>query len=770
MKAYFFIPYLVLFSLICQAQQFNWAHSYGGHINDRANATAVDSNGNIVLGGWVKYGTSFNDTIVSNGGDFIIKYTPEGEILWYYEFEDHYDLGIIDIMFDQEENILIAGIYENWIQIDTVVLSPDDNTFLLKLDANGKYQWIKTFRPQRISSITTSKNDEIIISGFYARDIHLDSVDLPGTADKMDFFVAKLDKYANVLWAKRGGGYGDDYAHAVKCDQQDNIYVVGEFNPYNATFDTFDYNLGYSAATGFISKWSRNGELLWVRHGILGYNSINSATDITIDSKGNAYVLGGFFNTVIFEHDTLFSENVKAAYLMKYDAKGNVIFARSFGSFVHQRSTSGFHNYGKVFTDARDNLLVISSFYNTLKEDRFTLNSKGLQDIFIAKYNEIGYPQWIRQIGGTEMEYVNDVAVSSDNQIYISGEYSSLTLDIDGINLSNNSGNLDTDIFFTSIFDTLSQIVCPEIMAQVISEDSFFCEGDSVQLSCQTNFGNSFHWYYQGSKIESSYYQKFWINEPGEYQAIVNSEFICPDSSEIINIDLRIRPPVTIDVSPDKVLCENDTSYLSAKLNVDYIYNWSIADSLIPNNEHILSVNQPGNYEVEVYDGFCFNSDSTSILSGKPDINLVAINGVILCPDATIKLSVKKDSSYHYEWYIEDRKMNTNTASISVFSAGIYKASVTNGFCTSYDSISIVAGGNPHVEIEADYLVIEDGPITIEAVGDPTQHYYWYKDGIQGSIWNGQVINVIDTGYYHVLSITNVVLLRMKFRYCTIVF
>jgi hypothetical protein len=117
---------------------------------------------------------------------------------------------------------------------------------------------------------------------------------------------------------------------------------------------------------------------------------------------------------------------VKAAYLMKYDAKGNVIFARSFGSFVHQRSTSGFHNYGKVFTDARDNLLVISSFYNTLKEDRFTLNSKGLQDIFIAKYNEIGYPQWIRQIGGTEMEYVNDVAVSSDNQIYISGEYSKL--------------------------------------------------------------------------------------------------------------------------------------------------------------------------------------------------------------------------------------------------------------------------------------------------------------------------------------------------------
>ena len=50
---------------------------------------------------------------------------------------------------------------------------------------------------------------------------------VPGGGVDNDWWVAKLDAAGAVVWAVRGGGAGDDQAHALALDGQGHVYVAG---------------------------------------------------------------------------------------------------------------------------------------------------------------------------------------------------------------------------------------------------------------------------------------------------------------------------------------------------------------------------------------------------------------------------------------------------------------------------------------------------------------------------------------------------------------
>ncbi|BDS13328.1 T9SS type A sorting domain-containing protein [Aureispira anguillae] len=52
-----------------------------------------------------------------------------------------------------------------------------------------------------------------------------------------------------------------------------------------------------------------------------------------------------------------------------------------------------------------------------------SLTSVGSEDGFIAKYNDQGQLQWIKQLAGTSSDRVNGIVIANDNEIYIVGEF-----------------------------------------------------------------------------------------------------------------------------------------------------------------------------------------------------------------------------------------------------------------------------------------------------------------------------------------------------------
>ncbi len=99
----------------------------------------------------------------------------------------------------------------------------------------------------------------------------------------------------------------------------------------------------------------------------------------------------------------------------------------------------------KMQHDRQGNLYLVGSFEDTLQVGNFLLVSKGLWDIFIAKYAPDGKLIWVKSIGGDSYDVGYCLSIDSLNNLYIVGYFSD-TVDFNPDNdiyLTSSQGNLD---------------------------------------------------------------------------------------------------------------------------------------------------------------------------------------------------------------------------------------------------------------------------------------------------------------------------------------
>ncbi|MCI5058385.1 MAG: SBBP repeat-containing protein, partial [Flavobacteriales bacterium] len=109
-----------------------------------------------------------------------------------------------------------------------------------------------------------------------------------------DVFLVKYDVNGNVVWARQAGSERDDRGHDVKCDTNNNIIVVGEFDSRLAPGGTADY-FGIPIASQyakdiFISKVAPNGAAIWSKS--IGGDAAEGARGVAVDKNNNIYITG----------------------------------------------------------------------------------------------------------------------------------------------------------------------------------------------------------------------------------------------------------------------------------------------------------------------------------------------------------------------------------------------------------------------------------------------------------------------------------------------
>jgi hypothetical protein len=89
----------------------------------------------------------------------------------------------------------------------------------------------------------------------------------------------------------------------------------------------------------------------------------------------------------------------------------------------------------KTVKDASGNIFISGYFDGIVDFDPSPTITTNLtaagKDIFIAKYNSSGSCLWVKQIGGPEDEYVNEIAITPSGSILITGDFNSSTVDFD---------------------------------------------------------------------------------------------------------------------------------------------------------------------------------------------------------------------------------------------------------------------------------------------------------------------------------------------------
>ncbi|MFA4852230.1 MAG: SBBP repeat-containing protein [Bacteroidales bacterium] len=446
-------------STSAQAPNWLWAKSAGGNNGSSyGNSIITDAYGNSYVTGYFNSFTiAFGSYILNNANStyplidniFLAKYDANGNVLWAKSFGGtgtgnngaYGDKGQ-SITIDASGNIYITGEFSSpSITFGNYTLNNYGNNaydvFIAKFDAGGNALWAKSAGGNYYDmsySIKADASGNVYITGeFDSPSITFGNYTLNNHGNNAyDVFFAKFDVNGNVLWAKSAGGNADDVGNSITTDASGNVYITGEFDPPSITFGNYTLN-----NTGvwdiFLVKYNASGNVLWAKSAI-GTNN-DYANSVTVDALGNAYVAGQFDSpTMTVGSITLTNANTNGSFdlfLAKYDTGGNVLWAKSAGGTDYDVAYS-------VAVDVSGNAYVVGCFNSsTLTFGSTTLTNAGYENIFLVKYDAGGNVLWAKSAGGTGSDGANSVAVDASGNTYLTGYFLSSTITFGSTTLTN---------------------------------------------------------------------------------------------------------------------------------------------------------------------------------------------------------------------------------------------------------------------------------------------------------------------------------------------
>ena len=183
-----------------------------------------------------------------------------------------------------------------------------------------------------------------------------------------------------------------------------------------------------------------------------GGNNTNVEQRIATDANGNVLVTGVFNSpTITFGTVTL---TTGSFFIVKYDASGNVLWAKSAGEQSQCYSRS-------IATDANGNVLVIGHFTSpTITFGTTTLiNTNAFSDIFIVKYDANGNVLWAKSASGKTQDTGIGITTDANGNILVTGGFTSSTITFGITTLSNADTSLGGADIFIVKYDTNGNVL-----------------------------------------------------------------------------------------------------------------------------------------------------------------------------------------------------------------------------------------------------------------------------------------------------------------------
>ncbi len=389
----------------------------GGNGNISSTCVATDDLGNMYLAGYFSSTINLNNGIILTVGTvgnlFVAKYDKFGSALWAKNFGSNNSLQQIKgikVKPDGSE-IYITGYITGVAVFGATTLTPtlfgvsttlySDDIFVAKLLDNGGTQtfaWAVSgggrgndksyeldydnFGKIYIAGRLSSGGNSAVIG---ITNVTFGSLPVINCVNSNDSFVARLtDNSTSATWdwvktssvniACSNLITYDDEAFGVATNKTNgDVFIVGYYyqsgssSPPIISFGSTNMPLG-NANEGYVAKLNTNGDWQWASKigGVsstgASYNGEEEAKAISVDSVGNAYIIGTFTN--------------------------NVAFGNGGGS--------------------TSQIPVLTSY--------------GSDDVFIAKINDAGTWQWAKGMGGAERETAGNIAYKN-GQIWATGTF-----------------------------------------------------------------------------------------------------------------------------------------------------------------------------------------------------------------------------------------------------------------------------------------------------------------------------------------------------------
>lgn len=368
--------------------QLDWVSQIGTYHIDSSYSVAVDAVGNTYLSGTTY--ASLDGPHLGSGDALLVKFDSLGNEVWSRQIGTSKFERSFSVVADHLGHVYISGFTYGSLVASDNSGSPD--AFLTKFDSAGIELWsrqIGTFTWDESNAITVDSVGNIYMSGttrgslagpFYG---------------EWDAFLVKYNPSGEQLWSQQIGTSEGDEGYSLAVDNNGDIYLAG-----NTDGSLFATNQGDSDV--FLSKFNSLGDQLWSQQ--IGSSEYDESWSIAVDVNGNAYITGRTDGQMGEKN-----EGSSDIFLSKFDADGNEVWSKQFGSPERDVGFSVAVNL--------DGYVYITGETNGLLGDTHQGNS----DVFLAKFDPFGNEIWMQQLGTSKFDRSWSVVLDSFGNPYISG-------------------------------------------------------------------------------------------------------------------------------------------------------------------------------------------------------------------------------------------------------------------------------------------------------------------------------------------------------------
>jgi len=270
-----------------------WAVQTDNTTDVKGNCIDVDASGNIIISGTFTGKCKFGNTTLTCTGEadiFVAKLDNKGNWLWATQTGGDSYAGVLYLKTDAQENIFISGKFQAIAAFGDTILYSLPTCFISKLDTNGKWLWSKKISSKSDipHPISLDKYGNMYFSGNFSGNVTV-ADSMLACSGLFNSFVAKLDANGKLQWLARNVGRYGTTVWSIATDAEGNSYITG-----NGTQDVEfgKYRVDCGLINIFVAKLDSNGNWLWVRKA--DSKDYQFATCVSLDNAGNPVITGNF--------------------------------------------------------------------------------------------------------------------------------------------------------------------------------------------------------------------------------------------------------------------------------------------------------------------------------------------------------------------------------------------------------------------------------------------------------------------------------------------